>query len=295
MEREKLEQLLDRIAEGDEAAQEELLTHIQQQPEGLRILAFEALRDGGENTREQLILTLAHDPDLVVRPSSRSQPLPDNVEWDELHPVLRQAGQEWQKRVGSKRAPDKLLEQLQSRERNERITAARALGEYRDPDSVPPLMGAVRSGDRQVAAAAVQSLQEIGAPAVPALVEALQDKDEQVRWYAAKSLSPIGDERAAPALIGALDDGNYGTRWLAAEALSRIGRPAILPLLRRLAEQKVSAWLKQGAWHVFNKLELSDDEAKRHYRQLGATLKNSSAGTIPNLAREELRRLGQDA
>ncbi|MDQ4077767.1 MAG: hypothetical protein M3220_16155, partial [Chloroflexota bacterium] len=65
--------------------------------------------------------------------------------------------------------------------------------------------------------------------------------------------------------------------------------------LRRLAEKKASSWLKQGAWHVFNKIDLRDDEARRHYKELGAKIKRSSAGTVSNLARQELRLLGEEA
>lgn len=295
MERQKLEGLLDRIAESDEAAQAELMGYIRQQPEGIQVLAYEALRDGGEDTYEQLILTLADDPDLVVRPSYRNQPLPDDTDWNAMPPAIRKAGEEWQARVGSKPAPPEMLEALRGGDRSARISAAHALGEFRDPASVEPLMAALRSGDRQVAAAAVQALQDIGEPAIAPLVEALQGADEQVRWNAAKALSTIGDAQAAPALVRALDDPNYGTRWLAAEALARIGRPTIVPLLRHLAKEKASSWFKQGAWHVLNKIDLRDDEARRHFKALGAEIKRSSAGTLPTLARDELRRLGEEA
>ncbi|MDQ4076364.1 MAG: HEAT repeat domain-containing protein, partial [Chloroflexota bacterium] len=233
MERAELEALLDRIAEGDEEATEKLLEYISEQPEGIQILAHEALKYGGQDTREQLVFTLADDPDLVVRPPRRSEPLPQDADLSELHPIAQQAGAEWQARVSPQRAPQELLDRLRSGERRERIQAARTLGEYRDPATVQSLMEAIRSGDRQVAMAAVQALQEIGPPAVPTLIDALSDRDEQVRWHAAKALNTIGDERAVPALVQALEDPNYGVRWLAAEELARIGRPAIVPLLRR--------------------------------------------------------------
>ncbi|MGH2544151.1 MAG: HEAT repeat domain-containing protein [Ardenticatenaceae bacterium] len=294
MEKAKLVALLERIGEGDESARDVLLDYINQQPEGIRVLAYEALRDGGEDTADQLILTLADDPDLVVRPSARSEPIPDEADLSEWHPIAQYAGQEWQARVGARTAPGELLQQLQSADRGARIQAARALGEYQDPATVAALVDAIRSGDRRIAAAAVESLQAIGGPAVLALIETLTASDEQVRWHAAKALSPSGDARAVPALLDALEDKNYGIRWLAAEGLARIGRPTIVPLLRRLAERKASAWLKQGAWHVLNKLDLTDDGERAHYRQLGGEIRRSSAGTLPSLTRRELKRLGEE-
>jgi hypothetical protein len=68
-----------------------------------------------------------------------------------------------------------------------------------------------------------------------------------------------------------------------------------VPLLRRLAEDKSSAWLKEGAWHVLNKIKLRDAEERAYYKQFGAEIKRTSAANIPHLVRQELRRLGHDA
>ncbi len=295
MERRALEELLDRVSEGDEEARQTLLAHIAEQPEGIRVLAYEALKDGGEETYDQLLLTLADDPDLVIRPSHRNQPITQDADMEGMHLIAQQAGREWQARAGTQQAPAALIEQLRSGERTARAQAARTLGEHRDPAAVEPLIQAIRSGDRQLAGAAVEALQAIGEPAGPALAQALSDPDEQVRWHAAKALSTIGASSAAPALVVTLEDSNYGTRWLAAEGLARLGRPAIVPLLRRLADEKGSAWLRQGAWHVFNKLELMDDNARREWKTFGAELRRSSGSAVPNMARQALRRLGEEA
>src|SRR5687768_13834361 len=215
MEKARLVGLLERIGEGDEQAQDELLDYIARQPEGIRVLAHEALRDGGEDTFNQLILTLADDPDLIIRHSRRNEPIPDDTDFSDWHPVAQRAGQEWQAKVGGQSAPEELLNRLKRAERSTRIQAARSLGEYRDLATISALVEAIRGGDRQVAAAAVESLQQIGQPATLILLDALTDRDDQVRWYAAKTLSTIGDERAAPALVTSLEDENFGTRWLA--------------------------------------------------------------------------------
>jgi HEAT repeat protein len=285
VEREKLAYLLDRVADGDEQANRELLDYIMQQPEGIRVLAFEALEQGGDDTYDQLMLTLADDPSLVVR--SRRAPAAAPQTPDE---------QQIPQPSGAKEAPPDLLATLQRGARAPRIQATRALGQYSDPKTIAALVDAVQSGDRMVAAAAVEALQEIGGAAVPSLVEALNAaKDSQVRWSLVKTLSTIGDERAVPGLIQALQDANYGTRWLAAEGLARVGQPTLVPLLRRLADEKSSAWLKESAWHVLNKIRLRDAEERAYYKQFGAEIKRTSAANIPHLVRQELRRLGHDA
>lgn len=271
MEREKLAKLLARVAAGDGEAQQALLTYIMAQPEGVRVLALEALETGGEAGYEQLMLTLADDPELTVRSGSPAS-----------------AGE-------SSGVPGSLLEQARGGERQGRIRALRALADYEDPALLPVLMAAIRSEDRQVATAAVESAQALGAMAVPALVELMESPDEQVRWHAAKGLSLLADARAVPALVRALEDKNSGTRWLAAEGLARAGRATLIPLLRRLAEGKPSAWLRHGSWHVLNKIELPSEEEQAHYKQLADNLKRGSAATLPTLARAELRRLGEDA
>jgi HEAT repeat protein len=295
MEQARLADLLERIAEGDQEAQQELLDHIMQQSPGIQALAFQALDEGGESMVEQLMMTLVDDPDLVIRQPRKRHPAQEEADLSDLHPIAQQAGREWQEKHPQPRAPRELVERLGNADRTARVQAARALGEYADPTTVKPLVDAIRSGDRLVAAAAVEALQEIGDPAVPELIEALRAPEELVRWHAAKALSTIGNDSAAPSLVRALEDNNYGVRWLAAEALARIGSASLRPLLRRLAEDKSSAWLRQGAWHVLNKLDLTDDEARAHYKQLGSEIKRSSTAATPAIARQELRRLGEDA
>lgn len=297
MDRLELETLLDRIAEGDAEAELTLIEHIMEQPEGIRVLALEALRDGGDATREQLLLTLADDPDLVMRARPRRRyetPIDDEV-LDEAHPIARQAAREWERETLAPPPPPALLEQLAGGDRFRAAEAARALAGHAPAASVPPLVARLLEDDRVVATAAIEALQEIGGPAVPALLEALEQAGSQARWNIVKTLSTIGSARAVPALVATLEDPNYGTRWLAAEGLVNSGRAALRPLLTRLAERKPSAWLTQGAWHVLNKLRLDDDRERERLRALGVELKRASAAAIPALARAALESLdGQD-
>src|SRR5690349_9493885 len=100
MERERLAHLLDRMADGDMDAHQTLLDYIMQQPEGIRVLAFEALQDGGENTYEQLMLTLADDPNLVAHSARGRQGEEQSERLSELHLIAQQAEREWQAQAG---------------------------------------------------------------------------------------------------------------------------------------------------------------------------------------------------
>ena len=295
MQRERLVNLLDRIGDGDKTAHEELLAHIMGQPEGIQVLALEALNDGGEETYELLMLTLADDPDLIQCNPTPRQPVDDDT-LNNFHIIAQMTEKEWQAAVGiEKKPPHSILDQLRHAERSGRIQAARELAEYDDSTSITALISSIRAGDRLVSGAAVESLQKIGQPAIPALAEAMKDSDEQVRWHVAKALSTIANEQAVPALITALQDKDYGVRWLAAEGLAHAGRATLIPLFRRLTEKDFSSWLRQGVSHVLNKIDLLDDKERRHYKELASQLKVSSSSTIPNIARQELRRLGEEA
>ncbi|MBA3531342.1 MAG: HEAT repeat domain-containing protein [Ardenticatenales bacterium] len=279
MQKEELATLIEKVAAGEDEAQERLLDHIMAQPAGIRALALAALEEGGADAHEQLMLTLAADPALL------------------LDTIDSQGGattpQSNPRAAEARRPPQILLATLGSGERQARVQAARALAEYPDTATVSALTAAIRSRDRQVAAAAVDALQRLGERAVPELVSVLRDPDEQSRWFAAKALAPIANEQAVPALLEALEDRNYGIRWLAAEGLAQAGTATLGPLLRRLAEERTSAWLRQGAWHALNKLHLADDEERAHYKQLAETVKGSPAAAIPDLMHQELRRLGE--
>jgi HEAT repeat protein len=290
MNRQELEALLDRVARGDEAADDALLAYIAEQSPGIQTLAIEALRDGGADMREQLILTLADDPALNIRSTPRATPAPEASDLEGAYPG-GQSRPAPPPPADEGRAPGELLVRLKSSDPNERIEAVHAAAGYEDARMVPALMDALASDNRHLAGAAEQALRRQGGMAVPALTEMLQSGDQQARWHAARVLSHTADQRAIPALIGALEDGNYGTRWLAAEALVRLGKPVLSPLFQRLAEEeKVGAWLKQGVFHVLNKIKLQKDEA--HYREVAREVRNASAGVIPTVARRELDRLG---
>lgn len=87
-------------------------------------------------------------------------------------------------------------------------------------------------------ATAIESLVEIGVPAVPALNDALNPQQSWLTNYrAAEALGRIGDGRATGALIQALRNPNSNVRWSAVRALAQVGDLRALIELRRVAQE----------------------------------------------------------
>ena len=83
-----------------------------------------------------------------------------------------------------------------------------ALGELKDPASIPRIEDATADPDKDVRKTAYFTLGDIGdATAVPALVHGLEDEVGEVRWNAAMALSRFDDRRAVPVLREMLDRG----------------------------------------------------------------------------------------
>ena len=79
--------------------------------------------------------------------------------------------------------------------------AAQRLGESKNPNAVPALVGTLRNRPDDVRLAAVRSLGQIGdAGAVNALVVLLDDMNPMIASTAADALGDIGDDSAVPAL-----------------------------------------------------------------------------------------------
>jgi HEAT repeat protein len=71
--------------------------------------------------------------------------------------------------------------------------AAELLGRLRDPQTVPPLMKAMKYGAQPIRANVVRALEEIGQPAIEALRNALTDDYPYVRREAAAILERLGE------------------------------------------------------------------------------------------------------
>ena len=85
-----------------------------------------------------------------------------------------------------------------------RQSAAKALGEIKDPRAIQPLAATLQDPNSDLRESAIEALGNIGPPAVEALIAALQGTDTGVQWQAERQLGEIADPRAVGPLIAAL-------------------------------------------------------------------------------------------
>lgn len=131
--------------------------------------------------------------------------------------------------------------ELKADDWRKREGAARKLGELKDPRVIDPLIATLKDKNPHVRSAAVDSLVQIGDPAVRSLVAALKSKHPEAREGAENALVKIGNPSVTPLGL-ALYDRDLGVREAAATALGRIGDAAAM-------EQLVSA-VKYGDFGV---------------------------------------------
>jgi len=134
----------------------------------------------------------------------------------------------------------------------ERIRAARALGESRDPRAISPLVGCLKDVDPRVRRCCAEALLRLGSiRSVQAFIERLEDREESVftRKVAADALAKIRSYSAVESLAGRLLDPmeKEVIRIHAAVALGRTGSlRAIDALERGLADENPRVKLESG-------------------------------------------------
>nr|WP_290668565.1 HEAT repeat domain-containing protein [Ardenticatena sp.] len=256
--REDVLNLLERIAEGDEAALQALLAFVEGEGAATRVLLLEALAEEDEETMlEAVLLTLSGEG------LPQHAPLADDF------------------------TPSPHIESLRDPDFATRLQAVRRLIADPDPRAVPALV-ALLAEESIVAGEAAEALIRLGTHVVPAMIDALQSANAQVRRLAARVLSQTADERAIPALLDALVDGHSGVRWLAAEALVHIGVAVVEPLLVSLATTPPHAWRTERAYHVLHKLQGGNEAQTAWLRQSAAILKRTRRADLALTARRLL-------
>jgi len=123
-----------------------------------------------------------------------------------------------------------------------------------DEPTIETLIKTLSSHKDKAREGARHTLVAMGKVAVPSLIEALKNKDTLMKWEAAKALSEIADPETAPVLVKALEDEEFDVRWLAAEGLIKMNIRGLKPLLEALEHRGDSAFLREGAHHVFHDL-----------------------------------------
>lgn len=135
---------------------------------------------------------------------------------------------------------DHLLDALSHDSREVRLGVIEALGEIKDPRSVPPLIDLLKDTNVEVRWATAIALGEIGDPrALQPLVNSLGDTDKYVRYGVAIALEklnwkPKNDMEKASLLVGKQD-------W---EELGKMGEMAIKPLNLALKDPHVDVRTK---------------------------------------------------
>jgi HEAT repeat protein len=115
-------------------------------------------------------------------------------------------------------------QQLRVSAQKTRLAVIEKLTLSEDPDSVGPLVFALKDRDAEVREAAVRSLGKFKVRAtVDPLMQLLRDPAAQVRTAAAESLGKIGDPTAVNWLVGLLRDTDPTVRSAASRSLQQLG------------------------------------------------------------------------
>lgn len=128
-----------------------------------------------------------------------------------------------------------LIAQLQSKQPEAVIYAARALGEIKDKTAVEALVLVFHNlqlSGRVRLAAAEALIKLESAPAVVTLLAALRSKDWRIRRNAAAVLGQLRADWAVDSLVASLDDENENVGRTARAAIRRIGTPEALEALQ---------------------------------------------------------------
>jgi HEAT repeat protein len=108
-----------------------------------------------------------------------------------------------------------------------RITAVRAFGQIKSPDSLAALIKASEDHDKSIRLAVIQSLIQLGnSNAIPALQKLLKDEDWYVRGNAARALGQIGNADCVTELFKCLTDNDPYVHKSVKQALWHLATPA---------------------------------------------------------------------
>ncbi len=103
-----------------------------------------------------------------------------------------------------------------------RATAAKSLGQVKDPQAIKNLVNVL--GDREwfVRKRAAEALSKIGEPAIEPLIDALKDRNGLVRERAAEVLGEIGNEKSVRPLLETFHDEELYVRARAVLAFEKV-------------------------------------------------------------------------
>ena len=205
------------LVNAGEAALEPLIAALQDQDGRVRFVAARALGQiEGVGTIEPLIAAL-RDWDQKARKAAAE--------------ALEKIAPNWpQSEAAAHQVPEFIIG-LRNGGWDVREICAKALGRIKSPESVSPLIAALRDKSANVRWMANDSLNKItpdwpqsetATQQVPEFIEALQDDDRDVRQAAVEALGRIRDLRSVSPLIAALRDKDTSVRRVVNESLNKI-------------------------------------------------------------------------
>ena len=135
--------------------------------------------------------------------------------------------------------------------RERRYVAAWALGEIKDPASIPVLIGSLSDGNTGVVKASTRALISVGKKATLPLIAALPPSSGPPRKAMLRALEDIEDTRAEDVILDVLNnEGNPEIQAAAARALAKCGTvKSFVPLERWLSEGEVGVKV-ESAWSL---------------------------------------------
>jgi len=149
-------------------------------------------------------------------------------------------------KLGDQRAIKPLMATLKEQERNVRWSVIKALGLLRAEQAIQPLIA--MSGDRDIREHVVEALAQIGQLSVPPLVAALRGGEKEIKTGAAMSLGQIGGPQALEALRTSLEnDEDEAVRASAAWGLGHIGSAQAVEALATTLRSDKYRWVRASA------------------------------------------------
>lgn len=156
-----------------------------------------------------------------------------------------------------------LVNALEDPSEHVREWAARSLGRVGDDTTLAPLAGALNDDEGEVAEWAARSLGDLGQmESTDALVQSLTHRNPAVREWSARSLGRIGGDRAVDGLIATLQDTDREVREWAVRALGNIGDPRALSAVTALANDP-SADVREWSERTARDLQSAERAGKR--------------------------------
>ncbi|MEX1095884.1 MAG: HEAT repeat domain-containing protein [Planctomycetales bacterium] len=236
---------------GDQRAADSLCRLLADGSEGVRLAAAEALgRTGDLRAVDPLLAMLGSESETVqLKAIGSLKKLKDERAVAALLPFLKHSKVVFRQRaadslggIGDALAAAQLEQVLLSDAATEaRVAAARALGEIRDPGSIPRLEEALHD-EFPVRCRAVLALGQMrDEAALPAVLRVLHDPVPEVRLQATAAAAELGHRAAVPSLEALLDDAHEMVRRGAARALVQLGDERGEALVERAARGALSA------------------------------------------------------